>query len=160
MRTASGFAGGRRTLPMTGQPRRFGLKSAAMDSRGSAIMDFQTAVRTCFQKYATISGRARRSEYWWFALFLLIGNVVLNGVDAILFGGDTQILSAIFSLATIVPSVCAGGRRLHDTGRSALWLLIGLIPLVGFLVLLWWFVQKGTDGSNEYGPDPLAGEQA
>lgn len=123
-------------------------------------MDFQTAVRTCFQKYATISGRARRSEYWWFALFLLIGNVVLNGVDAILFGGDTQILSAIFSLATIVPSVCAGGRRLHDTGRSALWLLIGLIPLVGFLVLLWWFVQKGTDGSNEYGPDPLAGEQA
>jgi nitronate monooxygenase len=160
IRTASGFAGGRRTPPMTGQPRRFGLKSAAMDSRGSAIMDFQTAVRTCFQKYATISGRARRSEYWWFALFLLIGNVVLNGVDAILFGGDTQLLSAIFSLATIVPSVCAGGRRLHDTGRSAWWLLIGLIPLVGFLVLLWWFVQKGTDGSNEYGPDPLAGERA
>jgi uncharacterized membrane protein YhaH (DUF805 family) len=145
---------------MTGQPWRFGLKSAAMDSRGSAIMDFQTAVRTCFQKYATISGRARRSEYWWFALFLLIGNVVLNGVDAILFGGDTQLLSAIFSLATIVPSVCAGGRRLHDTGRSAWWLLIGLIPLVGFLVLLWWFVQKGTDGSNEYGPDPLAGERS
>jgi hypothetical protein len=52
------------------------------------------------------------------------------------------------------------GRRLHDTGRSAWWLLIGLVPLVGFLVLLWWFVQKGTDGSNEYGPDPLAGERA
>lgn len=121
-------------------------------------MDFQTAVRTCFQKYATISGRARRSEYWWFALFLLIGNGVLSLVDTILFG-DANVLSAIFSLATLVPSICAGGRRLHDTGRSAWWLLLGLIPLIGFLVLLWWFVQKGTDGSNEYGPDPLAGDQ-
>jgi len=122
-------------------------------------MDFQTAVRTCFQKYATISGRARRSEYWWFALFLLIGNGVLSLVDTILFG-DANVLSAIFSLATVVPSICAGGRRLHDTGRSAWWLLLGLIPLIGFLVLLWWFVQKGTDGANEFGPDPLAGDKA
>lgn len=122
-------------------------------------MDFQTAVRTCFQKYATISGRARRSEYWWFALFLLIGNGALSLVDTILFG-DANVLSVLFSLATVVPSICAGGRRLHDTGRSAWWLLLGFIPLIGFLVLLWWFIQKGTDGSNEYGPDPLAGEPA
>ncbi|EDQ31530.1 putative membrane protein [Hoeflea phototrophica DFL-43] len=120
-------------------------------------MDFQTAVRTCFQKYATISGRARRSEYWWFFLFLMLVNLVLSLVDGVLFA-DKQILGGLFSLATIIPAVCAGGRRLHDTGRSAWWLLIGLIPIVGTLVLLFFFVQKGTEGSNEYGPDPLAGE--
>lgn len=122
-------------------------------------MDFQTAVRTCFQKYATISGRARRSEYWWFVLFSLIGNLILGIVDAILFG-DAQVLSAIFSLAILLPSICVAGRRLHDTGRSAWWLLLMLIPLIGFLVLLFWFIQKGTDGPNEYGPDPLAGAAA
>ena len=122
-------------------------------------MDFQTAVRTCFQKYATISGRARRSEYWWFVLFLFAGNVVLGLVDQIVFG-SAQVRSAIFGLTTLVPSICAAARRLHDTGRSAWWLLLIIIPLIGFLVLLWWFVQKGTDGSNEYGPDPLAGEPA
>ncbi len=120
-------------------------------------MDFQTAVRTCFQKFATISGRARRSEYWWFILFLMLISLVLSLIDGFLFH-DVQILSALFSLAIIIPTVCAGGRRLHDTGRSAWWLLIGLIPLVGSLVLLFFFAQKGTDGTNEYGPDPLAGE--
>jgi uncharacterized membrane protein YhaH (DUF805 family) len=122
-------------------------------------MDFQTAVRTCFQKYATIAGRARRSEYWWFVLFIFAGNIVLGLVDQIVFG-SAQVLSGIFGLATLVPSVCVAGRRLHDTGRSAWWLLLIVIPLIGFLVLLWWFVQKGTDGSNEFGPDPLAGEPA
>ncbi len=119
-------------------------------------MEFQTAVRTCFQKYATISGRARRSEYWWFALFALIANIVLSIIDSIVFG-DARVLSGIFSLVLLLPSICVAGRRLHDTGRSAWWLLLGLIPLIGFLVLIWWFIQKGTDGSNEYGPDPLAG---
>ncbi|WP_417411248.1 DUF805 domain-containing protein [Hoeflea sp.] len=123
-------------------------------------MDFQTAVRTCLQeKYATIAGRARRSEYWWFALFALIGNGVLGIIDAILFG-DAQILSGLFSLAILLPSICVAGRRMHDTGRSAWWLLLCFIPLIGILVLLWWFIQKGTDGRNEYGPDPLADQPA
>lgn len=67
-------------------------------------------------------------------------------------------LAGIFGLAILLPSICVGGRRLHDTGRSAWWLLLVLIPLVGFLVLLWWFIQKGSDGANEYGPDPVVGE--
>lgn len=121
-------------------------------------MDFQTAVRTCLkEKYATIAGRARRSEYWWFFLFVLLCNLVLSIVDAILFG-EAQIVQALFSLAVLVPGVCAAGRRMHDTGRSAWWLLLVLIPLVGSLILLFMFAQKGTDGPNEYGPDPLAGE--
>lgn len=122
-------------------------------------MDFQTAVRTCFEKYATIAGRARRSEYWWFALFLLIGNLVAGLLDSVVFS-DLQVLSTVFALGTLVPSICAGVRRLHDTGRSGWWMLLMFIPLIGFLVLLYWFVQKGTDGPNEFGPDPLAGEPA
>lgn len=120
-------------------------------------MDFQTAVKTCFQKYATIEGRARRSEYWWFVLFAFIANIIFSLIDAILFG-NAQVLAGIFGLAILLPSICVGARRLHDTGRSAWWLLLILIPLVGFLVLLWWFVQQGTDGANEYGPDPLGRE--
>ncbi|WP_422372491.1 DUF805 domain-containing protein [Hoeflea sp.] len=122
-------------------------------------MDFQTAVRICLkEKYATIAGRARRSEYWWFFLFVFLCNLVLGIVDAILFG-EAQVLQALFSLAILVPAVCVGGRRMHDTGRSAWWLLLVLIPLVGSLILLFMFAQKGTDGPNEYGPDPLAGDQ-
>ncbi len=119
-------------------------------------MDFQTAIRTCLQeKYATIDGRARRSEFWWFFLFVFLANTVLSIVDAILFG-DAQIVGALFSLAVFVPAVCVAGRRLHDTGRSAWWLLISFVPVIGALVLIWWFIQRGADGANEYGPDPLA----
>ncbi|MDF1608745.1 DUF805 domain-containing protein [Hoeflea sp. YIM 152468] len=121
-------------------------------------MDFQTAVRTCFQKYATVEGRARRSEYWWFFLFAFVANVILSLIDGVLFG-NAQVLSGIFGLAILLPSIAVGARRLHDTDRSAWWLLLILIPLIGFLVLLWWFVHKGTDGANQYGPDPL-GNQA
>ncbi|MEQ8481125.1 MAG: DUF805 domain-containing protein [Hoeflea sp.] len=119
-------------------------------------MDFQTAVRTCLkEKYATIDGRARRSEYWWFFLFVFLCNLVLGIVDAILFG-EAQVLQGIFSLAILVPAVCVAGRRLHDTGRSAWWLLICFIPVVGGLVLIWWFIQKGEEGANAFGADPLA----
>lgn len=120
-------------------------------------MDFQTAVKTCFQKYATFSGRARRAEYWWFALFNLIASLVLGFIDGALFGG--QVLGTIYSLAILIPSIAVGARRLHDIGRSGWWLLIGLIPLIGALVLLWWFIQPSQEGSNQFGPDPLAGER-
>lgn len=125
-------------------------------------MDFQTAVRTCFQKYADFSGRARRAELWWFALFTFGVSLVLGLVDGALFGmgrgmgGGFQPLGTLFSLAVLLPSLAVGARRLHDIGRSGWWLLIGLIPIIGVLVLIWWYIQPGEAGPNQYGPDPLA----
>lgn len=119
-------------------------------------MTFQEAIRTCFEKYIEISGRARRSEFWWWALFVLAGNLLFNLLDGALFGpGGTQILGAVFGLATLLPSVCVAGRRLHDRDMSAWWLLLWLIPLVGWLIILILCALEGTKGDNRFGPDPL-----
>lgn len=110
-----------------------------------------------FRKYAQFQGRSRRAEYWWFTLFVVIVSVVLTLIDSALFGGEMGglgILSGIFSLATIVPSLAVGVRRLHDTDRSGWWILIGLIPLIGAIVLLVFYVQDGTPGTNKFGPSP------
>ena len=120
-------------------------------------MGFQDAVRTVFGKYATISGRAARSEYWWWVLFVVLVNAVLATVDQALFGAETRILSAVFSLATLLPSICVAGRRLHDRDMSAWWLLLWFVPFVGWLVLLYFYVMPGTQGPNSFGPDPLGG---
>lgn len=128
-------------------------------------MDFQTAVRTCFSKYATFSGRARRAEFWWFTLFNFLANIVLGVVDGILFGfghgmmetAPMQPLSSLYGLAVILPSLAVGARRLHDTGRSGWWLLIWLIPIIGWIILIWWFATQGEEGPNDHGPDPLGG---
>lgn len=121
-------------------------------------MDFKTAVRTCLSKYVDFNGRALRSEYWYFVLFLLLTNLVAGIIDAMLFGGggDTQVVSALWSLAMLLPSLGAAARRLHDLDKSGWWLLIGLIPILGALVLIYWFIQPGTAGSNRFGPAPQA----
>ena len=113
-------------------------------------MDFVTAVKTCFSKYATFTGTAHRPEYWWFVLFLIIGNVILSFVDGMLFGSGSQPLGALFSLGTLLPYRAVAARRLHDIGRSGWWLLLGLIPVIGFLVLLWWFIQPGKTQDNPF----------
>jgi uncharacterized membrane protein YhaH (DUF805 family) len=120
-------------------------------------MGFQDAIRSVFGKYVTISGRAARSEYWWWFLFVFLSNGVLGLIDRALFGAEAQVLVAIFSLAVLLPSICVAGRRLHDRDMSAWWLLIGLVPLIGFLVLLYFYVMPGTPGPNRFGPDPLGG---
>lgn len=120
-------------------------------------MNFTTAVRTCFNKYVTFSGRATRPEYWYFILFLFVGGIAAGLVDAIVFGVEEdsgELLSILFSLATFLPSLAVGVRRLHDIGRSGWWLLIGLVPLIGAIVLIVWFATKSQDGANDHGPDP------
>ncbi len=96
-------------------------------------MDFQQAVKTCFTKYADFSGRAKRSEYWWFVLFIVIVSLVLSMFS--------QVLSGIFSLAVFVPSIAAAARRLHDTNRSGWWQLIVFLPLVGWIILIVFLAQ-------------------
>lgn len=119
-------------------------------------MGFQEAVRSVLGNYVTISGRAPRSEYWWWFLFVLLCGVGLGLLDRALFGPDAEVLTAIFSLAVLLPSICVAGRRLHDRDMSAAWLLLWLVPLIGWLVLLYFYVMPGTTGPNRFGPDPLA----
>jgi uncharacterized membrane protein YhaH (DUF805 family) len=120
-------------------------------------MDFQQAVKSCFAKYATFPGRAARSEFWYWQLFLTAAGIAVAIVDAVL-GLHGKPLGLIFYLVTLVPTLAVGVRRLHDTGRSAWWLLLWLVPLIGWIVFLVWACTKGSNGYNGYGPDPLSRE--
>jgi uncharacterized membrane protein YhaH (DUF805 family) len=123
-------------------------------------MNMIEATKACFSKYVTFSGRARRAEYWWFVLATVLVSIVLGVIDAVIGFGEFGLLSNIWSLAVFLPSIAAGARRLHDTDRSAWWLLIMLLPLIGWIVLIVFFAQKGTAGANRFGPDPLRGDRA
>lgn len=115
---------------------------------------------TVLRKYAVFSGRARRREFWMFALINFVISIGLGIVDAIIgtdFDTGSGVLSGIYALAVLIPSLAVGVRRLHDTGRTGWWLLIGLIPLVGIIILIVFYAQDGHRADNQYGPDPKAG---
>lgn len=118
-------------------------------------MSFQDSVKICLSKYADFSGRARRSEYWWFFLFNVLVSIVASIIDAILGtrSGNFGVIEGIASLALLLPGLAVGARRLHDTTKSGWWLLIGLIPCVGLIVLIIFFVQD-SHPDNKYGPSP------
>ena len=127
-------------------------------------MSLQDAVRICLQqKYADFNGRARRSEFWFFILFTAIVSAVGSALDAI-FGirggqyGGTGPIQGVLQLALLVPTLAVGARRLHDTGRSGWWQLIGLIPVVGWIILIVFFVQDSRP-ANQHGPNPKGLEQ-
>lgn len=117
------------------------------------------------KKYAQFHGRARRKEYWLFYLFYIVVYAVLMSVAGATGngqgpGGVGLALVAIFALAMLVPSLAVSFRRLHDTNRSAWWLLIALLPFIGAVVLLIFFVLEGTAGPNRFGPDPKGRDAA
>lgn len=118
-------------------------------------MGFADSVRSGLNQYAGFSGRATRPEYWWFILFVLLVQLVSQTIDAAVFGAGEdagQPLSIVASLALLLPSIAVAVRRLHDIGRTGWWVLIGLVPLIGFLVLLYFYVQPSQEGPNDYGP--------
>jgi len=122
-------------------------------------MSFNAAVKSAFTQYIGFSGRARRSEFWWFALFGALVNVVaaiLDGVLGLNFGEDSSIglIRLIAYLVLLLPALALTVRRLHDTGRTGWWLLIGLVPLVGGIVLFVFYVSDGTYGPNRFGASP------
>ncbi|MEA3051939.1 MAG: hypothetical protein QOG72_842 [Sphingomonadales bacterium] len=139
------------------------------------------------KRYAEFTGRSRRKEYWMYVLLLIVVGIVIGIVEGItgLRGmvGPYGPISALFGLATFIPSLAVGVRRLHDTNRSGLWLLIGygpfilslllmiagmlqftmilsVVALIGFVVLLVFMVLEGNRGPNQYGADPKGGEGA
>ena len=141
-------------------------------------MSFMDAIKSCFGKYATFAGRAPRSEFWFFMLFIWLVMVILqvlmygmidtSGMMAAAQNGTYEpgmgmglpivplILLVVFALVTFLPNLSVMVRRLHDTGRSGWWYWIALIPVIGIFILLYFFISKGTEGDNDYGPDPLA----
>lgn len=124
-------------------------------------MTFSDSIKICFDKYATMKGRAPRSEYWWFVafcwlvmvlsalLFAFIGmKVNSNGKEGMaiaVIGGET-----VVSLCLFLPGLCVLVRRLHDTGHSGWWYFISFVPVVGGLWMLW-LLLLGSDEENEYG---------
>lgn len=98
-------------------------------------MTFTDSIQVCFKKYADFSGTASRSEFWWFTLFLVVTGAILHLVGIF--------LSLVFFLATFIPALAAGARRLHDTGRSGWLQLLWCIPLVGWIILMILLVLAG-----------------
>ena len=118
-------------------------------------MGFGQAIAAGFGNYFNFSGRASRSEYWYLMLFLLIIGFVTAILDIILFAAENiGPLNILFSLATIVPSLSVSVRRLHDIGRSGWWLLLALIPIVGWIIMIYWACQPTMSQQNQYGPPP------
>ncbi|MDB5745730.1 MAG: hypothetical protein JWP72_578 [Massilia sp.] len=108
-------------------------------------MTFTESISTCFSKYATFDGTASRSEYWWFVLFLFVTGAVLSIVS--------EPLGIVFNLATVIPSIAAACRRLHETDRSGWWQLLFLVPFIGWIVLIVFLAQESRP--NRYDA-PLA----
>ena len=121
------------------------------------------SVRTCLKEnYCNFEGRAPRSEYWWFTLFLALLEIVTSVLDGFLgtytvtsSGKMIGFINLIFLLAILLPSIAVAVRRLHDTDRSGWFYLLIFIPIIGSIVLLVFFVQQGTNGRNRFGDDPL-----
>lgn len=110
------------------------------------------------KKYAQFEGRSRRKEYWLFVLFNFVVSFVASLIEGLL--GWPVVLQALIALGFMIPGLAVGVRRLHDTDRSGWWLLIGLLPLIGWVVLIVFLVQKGQAGGNRFGPDPIDGPAA
>jgi uncharacterized membrane protein YhaH (DUF805 family) len=109
------------------------------------------------KKYLEFGGRASRTEFWMFALFNFIVSMVLAVIDNVIGTKTAQgigILGAIYGLGVLLPYLGVGARRLHDTGRSGWWLLLLLIPFIGWVVLLIFYVLESQAGENQYGPSP------
>lgn len=104
------------------------------------------------KNYVGFQGRARRKEYWMFVLISTIVSVVLSIVESI--ADISSLLTGLYSLVVLLPSLAVGVRRLHDTGRSGWWLLLSLIPLIGAIVLIVFMCQDSQDNDNQYGQNP------
>lgn len=122
-------------------------------------MSFGQAISSVFSQYATFSGRARRSEYWYWVLFVVLLSVVASLLDSVLKlkvveGAPYGWITVIVSLALIIPGIAVTVRRLHDTDRSGWWYLLTFVCGIGALIVLVFCIIEGTPGPNKYGDSP------
>lgn len=122
--------------------------------------------KVVLSKYATFSGRASRPEYWWWILALIIASAITGLIDGMIIApmlgfeafaeNAGRPLTMLMSLAIFLPALGVSIRRLHDVDKSGWWVLVGLVPVVGALVLLYFYIQRGDEGANQFGePEPL-----
>jgi uncharacterized membrane protein YhaH (DUF805 family) len=116
-------------------------------------MNFGQAIAAGFSNYVTFAGRANRSEYWYWALFVALFQIPAAIIDTVI---GVNVMTSVFGLATFLPSLAVAVRRLHDLDRTGWWILLSLIPVVGWIILIIWDCTKGTEGPNRFGPDRLA----
>ena len=117
-------------------------------------MNFQTSIKTCFNKYAVFSGRASRSEYWFFVLFGLLGGIISVIIDTMILGYSAEVngpINLIFSVALILPSISVAARRLHDLDKSGWWQLLWFTIIGGILIIIW-HATEGENKKNKFGP--------
>lgn len=115
---------------------------------------FIGALKDGFGRYVDFKTRSTRAQYWWWTLWMIllsIGGVV---VDTMLGMGESGPVNSLLSLATLLPSIAVGVRRLHDIGRSGWWFLIVLVPIIGWIVLIVFYCTKSQEGPNQWGPEP------
>ena len=111
-------------------------------------MNFIESIQTCYKKFFDFSGRASKSEFWWFQLYAII----IYGMQFV-FQGDLVLVFSILVIANIIPLYAAGVRRLHDTDKSGWMVLISVIPLIGLYIIVL-LIADGTKGKNRFGPKP------
>ena len=121
-------------------------------------MNFPEAILSAFRNYANFSGRAARSEYWYWALFCSLGNILTKSMTNVALDGPhpSHPLNLLFLLVILLPTYAVVVRRLHDINRSGWWILIELTIIGIIYPMLFWKCTKGTEGENRFGPDPLA----
>ena len=126
-------------------------------------MTFSQSIKSVFSKYADFSGRATRSEYWYFYLFnFLMVMVYYIALFAMLVSGSRDssavgylsVMIIIYALVMTIPSLAVTVRRLHDTGHSGWWIFLNLIPVIGSIVLFIWLITDSDPDTNEYGDNP------
>ena len=116
-------------------------------------MDLQTSIKTCFNKYADFSGRALRSEFWFFCLFTFLGGIITVIIDVMILGYSVESygpINLIFSVGVLLPSFAVTTRRLHDINRSGWWQLL-YITIIGIVLLVIWCATEGENKKNKYG---------
>ena len=111
-------------------------------------MNFVESIQTCYKRFFDFSGRASKSEFWWFQLYAIIIYVLV-----FVFQGDLVLVLSIIAIANIIPVYASGVRRLHDTNKSGWFILISIIPIIG-LIVIFLLIADGTKGKNRFGPKP------
>ncbi len=115
-------------------------------------MDFMQAVKSVLNNYTNFQGRSRRSEFWWWTLAYFIGYMVIVFIGGVV--SAAELLGGIFVLALVIPNLAVSVRRFHDIGKSGWWILISLIPLLGLIAIIYFFVQP-SEGPNKFGEGPI-----